>query len=39
MLTLLWIAGIALIVIPQLLVRGILNKYANEPSSTGRTGQ
>lgn len=38
MLTLLWITGILLIILPQFWVRGILNKYANEPSSTGRTG-
>lgn len=38
MLTLLWIAGIALIILPQLWVRSILNKYTNEPSSLGRTG-
>ena len=38
MLTLLWIAGILLIILPQFWVRGTLNKYAEEPSSTGRTG-
>ena len=38
MLTLLWITGIALIIFPQLWVRGILNKYSNEPASIGRTG-
>ena len=38
MLTLLWITGIALIILPQLWVRGILNKYTKEPSSIGRTG-
>ncbi len=38
MLTLLWITGIALIILPQLWVRSILNKYSNEPSSIGRTG-
>ena len=38
MLTLLWITGILLIILPQFWVRGTLNKYANEPSSTGRTG-
>ena len=38
MLTLLWITGIALIILPQLWVRGVLNKYSNEPSSIGRTG-
>ena len=38
MLTLLWITGIALIILPQLWVRGTLNKYSNEPSSIGRTG-
>lgn len=39
MLTLLWITGIALIILPQLWVRSILNQYANEPSSSGRTGK
>lgn len=39
MLTLLWITGIALIILPQLWVRGILNKYSHEPSSTGKTGK
>ena len=38
MLTLLWITGILLIILPQLWVRNILNKYTNEPSSIGRTG-
>lgn len=38
MLTLLWITGIALIIIPQIWVRGVLNKYSNEPSSIGKTG-
>lgn len=38
MLTLLWITGILLIILPQLWVRGTLNKYANEPASLGRTG-
>ena len=38
MLTLLWITGIALIILPQLWVRSILNKYSNEPASIGRTG-
>ena len=38
MLTLLWITGIALIILPQFWVRGILNKYSNEPSSIGKTG-
>lgn len=38
MLTLLWITGILLIILPQLWVRGTLNKYAEEPSSIGRTG-
>ncbi len=38
MMTLLWITGIALIILPQLWVRGILNKFTNEPSSIGRTG-
>lgn len=38
MLTLLWITGILLIILPQLWVRSTLNKYANEPSSIGRTG-
>ncbi len=38
MLTLLWITGIALIMLPQFWVRGVLNKYSKEPSSVGRTG-
>ena len=38
MLTLLWITGILLIILPQFWVRGTLNKYSNEPSSIGRTG-
>ena len=38
MLTLLWITGILLIILPQLWVRSTLNKYANEESSLGRTG-
>ena len=38
MLTLLWITGILLIILPQLWVRGTLNKYAAEESSVGRTG-
>lgn len=38
MLTLLWITGIILIILPQLWVRSTLNKYSNEPSSIGRTG-
>ena len=38
MLTLLWIAGIALVLLPQIWVRSTLNKYAQEPSSIGRTG-
>ncbi len=38
MLTLLWITGIALIILPQIWVRGVLNKYSNEPSSIGKTG-
>lgn len=38
MLTLLWITGILLILLPQLWVRSTLNKYAHEPSSIGRTG-
>ena len=38
MLTLLWIAGILLVILPQLWVRSTLNKYSNEPSSIGRTG-
>ena len=38
MLTLLWIAGILLVILPQLWVKSILNKYANEPSSIGRSG-
>ncbi|OGI08948.1 MAG: hypothetical protein A3I68_03670 [Candidatus Melainabacteria bacterium RIFCSPLOWO2_02_FULL_35_15] len=38
MLTLLWITGIILIILPQLWVRSTLNKYSNEPSSVGRTG-
>ncbi|MBI2996243.1 MAG: zinc metallopeptidase [Candidatus Melainabacteria bacterium] len=38
MLTLLWITGILLIILPQLWVRSTLSKYANEPSTIGRTG-
>lgn len=38
MLTLLWITGILLIILPQLWVRSTLNKYTNEASSIGRTG-
>ena len=38
MLTLLWITGMVLIILPQLWVRSTLNKYSNEPSSIGRTG-
>ncbi|MBI3590538.1 MAG: zinc metallopeptidase [Candidatus Melainabacteria bacterium] len=38
MLTLLWITGIALIFLPQLWVKGVLNKYTNEPASIGKTG-
>lgn len=38
MLTLLWITGILLILLPQLWVKGILNKYSRQPSSIGRTG-
>lgn len=38
MLTLLWISGILLVILPQLWVKGTLNKYANESSSVGRTG-
>ena len=38
MLTLLYITGILLIILPQIWVRTILNKYANENSSVGRTG-
>ena len=39
MLTLLWITGILLIILPQLWVRSTLNKYANVPSSIGKTGR
>ena len=39
MLTLLWITGILLIILPQLWVRSTLNKYAQESSSIGRTGK
>ena len=38
MLTLLMIAGLALVLIPQLWVRGVLNKFSKVPSSAGRTG-
>ena len=38
MLTLLWISGMLLIILPQFWVRGTLNKYALEPSSIGRSG-
>ncbi len=38
MLTLLWITGILLIILPQLWVRSILSKYSKEPSSIGKTG-
>lgn len=38
MLTLLWITGILLIILPQIWVRSTLNKYAQEVSSVGRTG-
>lgn len=38
MLTLLWITGILLIILPQLWVRSILSKYSKEPSSVGKTG-
>lgn len=38
MLTLLWITGLLLIILPQLWVRSILSKYAQEPSTIGRTG-
>ena len=38
MLTLLWISGILLVILPQFWVRGTLNKYANEPASIGKTG-
>lgn len=38
MLTLLWITGLLLIILPQIWVRSTLSKYAHEPSSTGRTG-
>ena len=38
MLTLLWITGILLIILPQLWVRSILSKYSQEPSTIGRTG-
>ena len=39
MLTLLWITGIALIFLPQFWVKGVLNKYTNEPASIGKTGR
>lgn len=39
MLTLLWITGILLIILPQLWVRSILNKYTHEESSLGKTGR
>lgn len=38
MLTLLWITGILLIILPQLWVRSTLSKYAHEPSSISRSG-
>lgn len=38
MLTLLMIAGMLLILIPQFWVRGVLNKYSKVPSSVGKTG-
>ena len=38
MLTLLWISGIVLVILPQLWVRSTLNKYSLEPSSVGKTG-
>ena len=38
MLTLLWITGILLIILPQLWVRSTLNKYAQVPSSIGKAG-
>ncbi len=38
MLTLLGIAGLMLVLLPQLWVRGILSKFSNVPSSVGRTG-
>lgn len=38
MLTLLWITGLLLIVLPQLWVRTTLSKYANESSSVGKSG-
>ena len=38
MLTLLYITGILLILLPQIWVRSTLNKYSNEESSIGRTG-
>ena len=39
MLTLLYITGFLLIILPQLWVRSILNKYANVYSSVGKTGR
>jgi len=38
MLTLLWITGILLIILPQIWVRSTLSKYAHEESSTNKTG-
>lgn len=38
MLTLLFFAGILLVILPQLWVRTTINKYAKEPSSLGKTG-
>ncbi len=38
MLTLLWISGLLLVILPQLWVRSTLNKYALEPASVGKTG-
>ena len=39
MLTLLWISGLLLIILPQIWVRSVLNKYSKIPSSIGKTGR
>lgn len=39
MLTLLWITGILLIILPKLWVRSTINTHTKEPSSIGRSGR
>ncbi|OGI20636.1 MAG: hypothetical protein A3B68_08790 [Candidatus Melainabacteria bacterium RIFCSPHIGHO2_02_FULL_34_12] len=39
MLTLLWISGILLILLPQLWVRGVLSKFSKVHSSVGKSGK